>query len=94
MRRHKVSCLPEEPLKNACVARMSVAENMAFRDFDREPFAAGGWWLRHGEIRAQAERKIASYQIKTAARTRRSAISRAATCSAPCWRASSVARSM
>src|ERR1700681_2161755 len=31
MRRHKLSCLPEEPLRNACVARMSVAENLAFR---------------------------------------------------------------
>ena len=37
MRERKVSCLPEEPLKNACVARMSVAENLAFRDFDRAP---------------------------------------------------------
>ena len=52
MRRHKLTCLPEEPLKNACVARMSVAENLAFRDFDREPFAAGGWLLRRGDPRA------------------------------------------
>src|ERR1700752_4788206 len=53
MRRHKLSCLPEEPLKNACVARMSVADNLAFRDFAREPLAAGGWWLRGGQFRAQ-----------------------------------------
>jgi simple sugar transport system ATP-binding protein len=65
MRRHKLSCLPEEPLRNACVSRMSVAENLAFRDFDREPFAAGRWWLRGGEFRAAAQRKIADYQIKT-----------------------------
>ena len=50
MRRHKLSCLPEEPLKNACVARMSVADNLAFRDFDRPPLAAGGWWLQHRKI--------------------------------------------
>ena len=56
MRRHKLSCLPEEPLKNACVARMSVADNLALRDFDQAPFAAAGWWLNHGQIRAQAER--------------------------------------
>ena len=56
MRRHKLSCLPEEPLKNACVARMSVSENIAFRDFDRAPFAAGGWWLRRG---ASASRRTA-----------------------------------
>jgi len=65
MRRHKLSCLPEEPLKNACVARMSVADNLAFRDFDRPPLAAGGWWLERGKFREQAERKIASYRIKT-----------------------------
>src|SRR5262249_5811702 len=65
MRRHKLSCLPEEPLKNACVARMSVADNLAFRDFDRAPLAAGGWWLQRRAFRAQAERRIAGYKIKT-----------------------------
>jgi simple sugar transport system ATP-binding protein len=65
MRRHKLSCLPEEPLRNACVARMSVAENLAFREFDRQPFAVGSWWLKRREFRAAAGRKIAEYQIKT-----------------------------
>jgi general nucleoside transport system ATP-binding protein len=65
MRRHRLSCLPEEPLKNACVGRMSVADNLAFRDFDRPPLAAGGWWLQHGKFREQAERGIMSYGIKT-----------------------------
>src|SRR5580692_9721944 len=45
MRQHKMSLLPEEPLKNACVGGMSVADNIAFREFDRAPFASGGWWL-------------------------------------------------
>ena len=65
MRERKVSCLPEEPLKNACVASMTVAENLAFRDFDREPFAAGGWWLKGSAFRAQANHKIGQYKIKT-----------------------------
>ena len=39
MRHNHLSVLPEEPLKNACVARMSVADNLAFREFDRAPFA-------------------------------------------------------
>ena len=65
MRRHNLSCLPEEPLKNACVARMSVAENLAFRDFDHAPFASGGWWLRGSAFRREAEREIAAYGIKT-----------------------------
>jgi ABC-type uncharacterized transport system ATPase subunit len=65
MRRHKLSLLPEEPLKNACVARMSVADNLAFRDFDVAPFARGGWWLNRSAFRAAALRKIARYKIKT-----------------------------
>jgi ABC-type uncharacterized transport system ATPase subunit len=65
MRRHKVSCLPEEPLKNACVARMSVADNLSFREFDRPPFALGGWWCDQARVREQAERQIRRYKIKT-----------------------------
>src|SRR6266568_1592272 len=65
MRRHKMSLLPEEPLKNACVGGMSVADNIAFREFDRAPFASGGWWLNRAAFRKDAERKIAQYKIKT-----------------------------
>jgi simple sugar transport system ATP-binding protein len=65
MRRHKISCLPEEPLRNACVARMSVADNLNFRAFDRPPFARGGWWRDQARVREEAAQKIASYKIKT-----------------------------
>jgi len=65
MRRHKMSLLPEEPLKNACVGGMSVADNIAFREFDRAPFAKGGWWLNKSAFRKDAERKIGLYKIKT-----------------------------
>jgi len=65
MRRHKMSLLPEEPLKNACVGGMSVADNIAFREFDRAPFASGGWWLNRAAFREDAERKIGQYKIKT-----------------------------
>src|SRR5258708_10057922 len=65
MRRHKMSLLPEEPLKNACVGGMSVADNIAFREFDRAPFASGGWWLNRAAFRADAESKIGRYKIKT-----------------------------
>jgi ABC-type uncharacterized transport system ATPase subunit len=65
MRRHKMSLLPEEPLKNACVGGMSVADNIAFREFDRAPFASGGWWLNRAAFRDDADRKIAQYKIKT-----------------------------
>ena len=65
MRRNHLSVLPEEPLKNACVARMSVADNLAFREFDQAPFAAGGWWLNRAQFHEDALRKIALYKIKT-----------------------------
>ncbi|WFU62086.1 ABC transporter ATP-binding protein [Bradyrhizobium brasilense] len=65
MRRHRMSLLPEEPLKNACVGGMSVADNIAFREFDRAPFARGGWWLNRAAFRNDAERKINRYKIKT-----------------------------
>ena len=65
MRRHKMSLLPEEPLKNACVGGMSVADNIAFREFDRAPFASGGWWLNRGAFRDDAKKKIGQYKIKT-----------------------------
>jgi general nucleoside transport system ATP-binding protein len=65
MRRHQMSCLPEEPLRNACVGRMSVAENLVFRVFDRAPFALAGAWLRKGRFRSEAEDKIRRYRVKT-----------------------------
>ncbi len=60
-----MSLLPEEPLKNACVGGMSVADNLAFREFDRAPFASGGWWLNGAAFRIDAEKKIGLYKIKT-----------------------------
>ena len=65
MRHNHLSVLPEEPLKNACVARMSVADNLAFREFDRAPFASGGWWLKRAKFHENALRKIERYKIKT-----------------------------
>jgi general nucleoside transport system ATP-binding protein len=62
--RLKVRSLPEEPLRNACVADLSVAENMALRDFDRTPLSSGGR-LRFGEWRGRAREWIAGYGIKT-----------------------------
>jgi len=60
----KVRSLPEEPLRNACVGDLSVAENMTLRDFDRPPLCAGGR-LRFGRWRSRAREWITSYGIKT-----------------------------
>jgi general nucleoside transport system ATP-binding protein len=61
----KIFGLPEEPLRNAVVPRMTVAENMAFRTFDRPPIAKLGWWLSAGPMRAKARELIARYRVKT-----------------------------
>jgi len=47
----KVFGLPEEPLKNATVPKMSVAENLAFRSFDKPPVTSFGWWMSPGPMR-------------------------------------------
>jgi general nucleoside transport system ATP-binding protein len=65
MFQHKVFVLPEEPLKNACVPHMSVAENLAFRTFDRPPQSKGGVLLVFQAIRAMATQLIGTFRIKT-----------------------------
>jgi len=61
----KVFGLQEEPLKNAAVPRMSVAENIAFRSYDKPPIASFGWWMRPGPLKRKAEELIARYNVKT-----------------------------
>ncbi len=63
--RFKVFGLPEEPLKNAAVPRMSVAENIAFRTFDKPPISSLGWWMRPGPMKKKAQDLIARYNVKT-----------------------------
>jgi simple sugar transport system ATP-binding protein len=64
MRKHRVYCLPEEPLQNACVSRMTVAENLAFRRFDRPPMAHGPGLIRYKAMRDSARSLIAAYRIR------------------------------
>jgi simple sugar transport system ATP-binding protein len=56
IRKHRVYVLPEEPLRNACAPRMSVAENIAQRTFDRPPLARGGILLSERNVRLMGER--------------------------------------
>ncbi|WP_326540750.1 ABC transporter ATP-binding protein, partial [Pseudorhodoferax sp.] len=62
--RLKLRSLPEEPLRNACVGDLSVAENMALRDYDAPPLSAGGW-LRFGQWKSRARAWIQEYGVKT-----------------------------
>ena len=63
-----VRCLPEEPLKNACAPAMSVAENLAFRNFDAGTSRGPAVLLDRWRIAAQARALIAAYGIKTASK--------------------------
>lgn len=64
MYRHRVFALPEEPLRNACVSHMSVAENMALRTFDRPPQAKGILLILKA-IRQAAQGLIQQFSVKT-----------------------------
>jgi simple sugar transport system ATP-binding protein len=64
MLRHKVSCLPEEPLRNACVPTMSVAENLVSRKFDQPAFTVARVFLNRRAVRSFASDLIARYRIK------------------------------
>ena len=65
MTRHQVYTLPEEPLRNACISHMSVAENMALRTFDRFPQASGSWFLRPHRIREMAQDLVKAFSVQT-----------------------------
>ena len=65
MRVMMVRCLPDEPLRNACVGTMSVAENIGFRRFDRPPFRWAGALVSPGALRRHARALIKDYGIRT-----------------------------
>jgi simple sugar transport system ATP-binding protein len=65
MRERGVSSLPEEPLHNACVGKLSVEENLALRNYDQPPLARLGAWLSRRAMRTQAQARIADYKVKT-----------------------------
>lgn len=60
-----VRYLPEEPLKNACAPRMTVAENIFFRNFDFKSDSPR-FWLDRGRMVEQAAKRVDEYKIKTA----------------------------
>ncbi len=65
MRTLMVRCLPDEPLRNACVGTMSVAENIGFRRFDRPPFRRLGGFVSGRALRHSARDLIREYGIRT-----------------------------
>lgn len=64
MTKHQFYCLPEEPLRNACVGNMTIAENMALRKFDRSPFVKMRYFLNRSAMKENAKTLIARYAIR------------------------------
>jgi simple sugar transport system ATP-binding protein len=65
MRDRRVRCLPEQPLRNACVGGMTVADNMGFRRFDRPPFAFLRTLVRRRALRRHARKLITAFGVRT-----------------------------
>ncbi len=62
---HRVFLLPEEPLRNGCVPQMSVAENIAFRCFDRPPITRSQCLVSRKAMRGFARGLISRFSVKT-----------------------------
>lgn len=61
---YQVRYLPEEPLHNACAAKMTVAENLAFRIFDNDN-RNKRFWKSDDQINSFAQEMIKEFNIKT-----------------------------
>jgi len=66
MRERGVSLLAEEPLVSSCVRTLSVAENLALRDFDVPPYARPGWRIDRAAIAQRARDLIGRFSIRCA----------------------------
>ena len=60
----KVRVLPEEPLRNGCVASMSVRDNLNLRRFDRGKDGGRRAWPDRADMAEWARGMIAAYGIK------------------------------
>jgi ABC-type uncharacterized transport system ATPase subunit len=56
--------LPEEPLQNAAVPWMSLAQNLALRTFDQPPIRRHGWLLSMKALRNAAIEAIRRFSIR------------------------------
>jgi len=66
MRALGVFLLAEEPLASSCVRTLSVADNLALRDFDAPPFARAGWLVDQAAIERRARDLIGRFGIRCA----------------------------
>ncbi|RJT30431.1 ABC transporter ATP-binding protein [Mesorhizobium waimense] len=61
-----VRLIPEEPLKNACAPKMTVAENISFRTFDIDGNGKPVSWISASAIRSFSARLVEQFKVKTA----------------------------
>ena len=66
MRALGVYLLAEEPLDSSCVRTLSVADNLALRDFDTPGFTRPGWLVDRAAIARRARDLIARFGIRCA----------------------------
>ena len=66
MRERGVFLLAEEPLASSCVRTLSVADNLALRDFDTPSFMRNGWRVDRGAIELRARDLIERFGIRCA----------------------------
>jgi simple sugar transport system ATP-binding protein len=64
IRKHNFHVLPEMPLHNSCVGTMTVAENLAFRVFDRPHLTRVRKFVNRRAIRHRASDLIGRYHIR------------------------------
>ena len=65
-RKLNVRFIPEEPLRNACAPKMTVAENLAFRTFDICAEGKLVSWISAAAIKDYATRLVAQFKVKAA----------------------------
>lgn len=65
-RQLNVRFIPEEPLRNACAPRMTVAENLSFRTFDIGESGRPVNWISAAAMRVHAQQLVAQFKVKTA----------------------------
>jgi ABC-type uncharacterized transport system ATPase subunit len=61
-----VRFIPEEPLRNACAPRMTVAENIAFRTFDLDASGKPVNWISTSAIKSFAASLVQQFKVRTA----------------------------
>jgi ABC-type uncharacterized transport system ATPase subunit len=61
-----VRFIPEEPLRNACAPKMTVAENIAFRTFDEDKDGKPARFVSMTTIKSFASDLVSQFKVKTA----------------------------